>query len=69
MNIEGNILTSRCGVISDIMNTKTPFYVIICDVLSISDVKMNLFLIFWNVQNGRFFGVRVRFEPEVVPEV
>ena len=42
-------LTSHCDVISDVMNTKNTFYVIICDVLSISDVKMNLFPIFRNV--------------------
>ena len=54
-------LTSRCDVISAVMNTKNTFYAIICDVLSISDVKMNLFQIFQNVQNGRLFGVRARF--------
>ena len=31
-------LTSRCDVISDIMNIKNTFYVINCDVLSISAV-------------------------------
>ena len=39
-------LTSRCDVISDVMNT---FYVIMCDVLSISYVKMNLSQIFRNL--------------------
>ena len=39
-----------------------------CDVLSISYVKMNLSQIFRNFQNGRHFEVQVRYEPEVVPE-
>ena len=52
---------SRCDVISDVMNTKNTFYVIICDVLSISDVKMNLWEIFRKFQNGRHFEVRARF--------
>ena len=52
---------SRCDVISDVTNTKNTFYVIICDVLSISDVKMNLCEIFRKFQNGRHFEVRARF--------
>ena len=55
-------LTSRCDVISDVMKTKNTFYVIICDVLSISDVKMNLCEIFRKFQNGRHFEVRARFQ-------
>ena len=55
-------LTQRCDVISNVMNIKNTFYVIICDVLSISYVKMNLSQIFRNVQNGRHLGVRARFQ-------
>ena len=54
-------LTSRCDVISDAMNIKNTFYVIMCDVLSISYVKMNLSQIFRNFQNGRHFEVQVRY--------
>ena len=54
-------LTSRCDVISDVMNIKNNFYVIMCDVLSISYVKMNLSQIFRNFQNGRHFEVQVRY--------
>ena len=62
-------LTSCCDVISDVMNIKNTFYVIICDVLSISYVKMNLSQIFWNFQNGRHFEARAIFKPGVVPEI
>ena len=55
-------LTSCCDVISDVMNIKNTFYVIMCDVLSISCVKMNLCEIFRKFQNGCHFKVRVRFE-------
>ena len=54
-------LTSRCDVISDVMNIKNTFYVIMCDVLSISYVKMNLSQIFRNFQNGCHFEVNVRY--------
>ena len=54
-------LTSRCDVISDVMNIKNTFYLIMCDVLSISYVKMNLSQIFRNFQNGRHFEVHVRY--------
>ena len=54
-------LTSRCDVISDVMNIKNTFYVIMCYVLSISYVKMNLSQIFRNFQNGRHFEVKVRY--------
>ena len=54
-------LTSRCDVISDVMNIKNTYYVIMCDVLSISYVKMNLSQIFRNFQNGRHFEVHVRY--------
>ena len=43
------------------MNIKNTFYVIICDVLYISYVKMNLSQIFRNFQNGRHFEARMRF--------
>ena len=45
-------LTSRCDVISDVINIKNTFSVIICDVFFISGVKINLSQIFWNFQNG-----------------
>ena len=35
-------LTSRCDVISDVINIKSPFFGLISDGLSISNVKMNL---------------------------
>ena len=35
-------LTSRCDVISDVINIKSPFWGLISDGLSISNVKMNL---------------------------
>ena len=38
--------TSRCDVISDVMNIKKTFYVIIFDDISIPDVKMKLSEIF-----------------------
>ena len=53
-------LTSCCDVISDVMNIKKTFYVI-CDVLSISCVKMNLCEIFRKFKNGRYIEVRARF--------
>ena len=62
-------LKKSCDVISDVMNINNTFYVIICDVLSISYVKMNLSQIFRNFQNGRHLGVRCVFKPEVVTEV
>ena len=54
-------LTSRCDVISDVINIKSTFFRLISDGLSISNVKMNLSQIFRNVQNGRHFGVQARF--------
>ena len=54
-------LSSRCDVISAVMNIKNTFYVIMCYVLSISYVKMNLSQIFRNLQNGRHFEVQVRY--------
>ena len=50
-------LTSRCDVISDVINIKSIFLGLISDGLSISDVKMNLSKIFRNFQNGRHFDV------------
>ena len=54
-------LTSRCGVISDVINIKNTFSGIICNDLSISDVKMNVSEIFRNFQNGCHFEVRTCF--------
>ena len=54
-------LTSRCDVISDVINIKNYFFGSILDGLSISNVKMNLSKIFRNFQNGRHFEVRTRF--------
>ena len=62
------ILTSRCDVISDVINMKSTFGGSILDGLSISNVKMNLSKIFQNFQNGRHFEVRRTFKAEVVPE-
>ena len=62
-------MTSRCDVISDIINIKGIFSVIISDDFSISDVKMNLSKIFHNFQNGSHFEVRRVFEPKVAPEI
>ena len=54
-------LTSRCDVASDVINIKSIFGGLISDGLSISYVKMNLFKIFRNFQNGRHFEVRANF--------
>ena len=51
-------LTSRCDVISDVINIKNIFFGLILDGLSISNIKMNLSKIFRNFQNGRHFEVR-----------
>ena len=40
------ILTSRCDVINDVINIKRTFSGIICNDVSISDVKINLSKIF-----------------------
>ena len=61
-------LTSRCDVISDVMDIKNTFYVIICDVLSISYVKMNLSQIFEILKMAAILRFRCVLEPEVVPE-
>ena len=55
-------LMSGCDVIIEAMNIKNTFYVLICDVLSISYVKMKLSQIIKNLQNGRHFEVRVIFK-------
>ena len=52
-------LASRCDVISDVKNIKSNFSGTICNVPSISDVKINLSKIFQYFQNGRHFEVRV----------
>ena len=62
-------LTSRCDVISDVNNIKNTFYVIICDVLSISAVKINLSQIFRNFKMATISRFELVFKPEVVPEV
>ena len=54
-------LTSRCDVISDLINIKNTLLGIISDDLSIPDVKMNLSKIFWKFQNGHHFEVRASF--------
>ena len=54
-------LTSRCDVISDVINIKSTFLGLISDGLSISDVKMNLSKIFRNFQNGRHTEARANF--------
>ena len=54
-------LTSRCDVISDVINIKSTFFGSISDGLSIFNVKMNLSKIFRNFQNGRHFEVRANF--------
>ena len=53
---------SGCDVIIEAMNIKNTFYVIFCDVLSISYVKMRLSQIIQNLQNGRHFEVRAIFK-------
>ena len=55
-------LTSRCDVISDVINIKITFCGIISDDLSISDVKINLSKIFRNFQNGRHIEVKAIFQ-------
>ena len=62
-------LTSRCDIISDVINIKSTFLGSILDSLSIYNVKMNLSKIFWNLKNGRHFEVERTFKPEVTPEV
>ena len=70
MDIEGQLWrTSRCDVISDVINIKSTFLGIISGDITISDVTINLYKIFRNFQNGRHFEVKANFEPEVVPEV
>ena len=54
-------LTSRCDVISDVINIKSTLLGLISDGLSISDVKMNLSKIFRNFQNGRHTEARANF--------
>ena len=54
-------LTSRCDVISDLINIKNTLFGTISDDLSISDVKMNLSKIFRKFQNGHHFEVRASF--------
>ena len=54
-------LTSRCDVISDLINTKNTFCGIFSDDLSIFNVKMNLSKIFQKFQNGHHFEVRASF--------
>ena len=55
-------LTSRCYVISDVINIKNNFSGIISDDFSISDAKINLFKIFRSFQNGRHFEVQAIFQ-------
>ena len=62
-------LTSRCDVISDVINIKSTFSGTISDDLSISDVKINLSKIFRNFQNGRHLRSGRSFKPEVVPKL
>ena len=57
-----HILTSRCDVISDVINIKSTFWGLISDGLSISNVKMNLSEIFRNLQNGRHFEAWANFQ-------
>ena len=54
-------LTSRCDVISDVIDIKNTILGIISDDLSISEVKMNQSKIFWKFQNGRHYEVRLSF--------
>ena len=54
-------LTSRCDVISDVINIKNIFLGLILGGLSISNVKMNISKIFRNFQNGRHFEFRANF--------
>ena len=42
---------------------------LILDGISIFNVKMNLYEILRNFQNGRHFEVRRTFKPEIAPEV
>ena len=55
-------LTSRCDVVSDVINIKINFSGIISDDLSISIFKLNLSKIFRNFQNGRHFEVQAIFQ-------
>ena len=61
-------LTSRCDVISDVINIKILFLGTISDDFSISDVKVNLSKIFRKFQNGHHFEVRRVFTPDVASE-
>ena len=54
-------LTSRCDVVSDVINIENTFSGIISDDLSIFVVKLNLSKIFRNFPNGRHFDVRANF--------
>ena len=51
------------------MNIKNTFYVIICDVLSISAVKINLSQIFRNFKMAAILRLGCIFKLEVVPDV
>ena len=55
-------LTSRCDVISDVINIKINFSGTISDDPFISDAKINLSKIFRNFQNGRHFEVQAIFQ-------
>ena len=54
-------LTSRCDVISDVIDIRNTFGGMICDDFSISDVKTNLSKIFRKFQNGHHIEVTVIF--------
>ena len=62
-------LTSRCDVISDVINIKSTFSGKISDDLSISDAKMNLSKISRNFQNDHHLRSKRSFKPEVVPDL
>ena len=49
-------LTSRCDVIRDVINIKSPFVGLILDGLSISNVKMNYLIYFEIFQMAAILG-------------
>ena len=65
----GPTLRPPCDVIDDVIITKVLFLGIIWDDLLISEVKLKLYSILQNFQNGRHFELATNFLPEVIPEV
>ena len=62
-------LTSRCDVISDVINIKSTFSGIISDHLSITAAKMNLSKLFQFFKMAAILRSRRIFQPDVSPDI